>query len=57
MIYAHIEERFCAECRCNVGIEYTHLCDGRVIKRCLSRTCGKDREDVACFFHHIDDRY
>ena len=50
VVYRNIEERFCAECRENVGIEYTHMEDGSVLKRCLSKTCGKPPDDNRCFF-------
>lgn len=50
-IYTHIEERFCSQCRRNVGVEYTHLDDGSVIKRCLSKCCSKEQEDASCFFN------
>lgn len=49
-IYSHIEERYCTDCGKNVGIEYTHMEDGRVVKRCLNRSCGEANSN--CFFNN-----
>lgn len=51
-IYSHIEERYCTDCGKNVGIEYTHMEDGTVIKRCLNRSCRESSGN--CFFNSGD---
>ena len=48
--YRNIEERLCTECREVVAIEFIHMEDGSVFKRCLSKTCGRPQEDNRCFF-------
>ncbi len=53
-IYSHIEERFCTECDRNVGIEYTHMEDGTIIRRCLNKSCGESPESNNCFFKSVE---
>lgn len=38
-IHSHMEERYCPECDQNVGIEYTRMENGIVVKRCVSKAC------------------
>ena len=49
--YSHIEERYCTQCKRNVGVEYTRMDDGEIVKRCLSRACGRQNEAEGCFFN------
>lgn len=60
MIYSYIEERYCPIYKQNVGIEYTQMSDGNVVKRCLSRLCRAEepgeqaRLAQGCLFHTFD---
>lgn len=57
-IYSYIEERYCLRCKKNVGVEYTRMNNGELVKRCLNRSCCipafTDRDpDRYCFFHTV----
>ncbi|MFZ2537424.1 MAG: hypothetical protein WAX04_00795 [Oscillospiraceae bacterium] len=41
-IYSYIEERYCTDCKKNVGIEYSHNDDGTKKAECLNKTCQKE---------------
>lgn len=54
IIYTNIEERYCTHCSRNVGVEYTHMEDGSVVKRCLSKSCGEIESGRECFFNSVE---
>ena len=55
-LYSYIEERYCLRCKKNVGVEYTQMNNGELVKRCLNRSCcapplSDQDSDRYCFFH------
>ncbi len=47
-IYSYIEERYCTNCKRNVGVEYSHSDDGTKKAECLHKTCEKQDPTYKC---------